>query len=453
MRDDAPQTDSQPAQQEQSQQPAPAEGPAEEPADTPSAEPTAPTAEAKSTQEAQASQSPDQLVEQLRNNWQQLRASVSKRNKIAGIMLTEARVLGLRDDTLVLGHTTGALAERLNAPANNKDIVAVVSEESGHQLAVNCIVGTDPEAAGFSGQKPKPQTWNPRAAQTPQAATRETGDDDQESESPRDYNNSAPSQPADKSVENQDRNAPPAQEPSGWGAPRALGGDNVVPQASSPQQSGSKPTGSQPSPTPPAAEQPTSAPQDSAPNRTASNQAHAQSETPVQAPAQAQPAQDDWRARIAQAKAQTQQREEELRNSGTFSDGRPLPPDPGPDSYPEYESVPPEDAYPPSPSQPAVTPQQAPASNSGRNQGGFGGGGQQQAQAPAPSQQQTAPAQRSAPPAGGQQSAGASSASYSREAQENEMMDDAREQGQLDRRSATEVAMELLERELGARKL
>src|SRR5699024_11631595 len=125
---------------------------AEEPADTPSAEPTAPAAEAESVQEAQASQSPDQLVEQLRNNWQQLRASVSKRNKIAGIMLTEARVLGFRDDTLVLGHTTGALAERLNAEANNKDVVAVVTQEAGYQLAVQCIVGTDPAAAGFSAR-------------------------------------------------------------------------------------------------------------------------------------------------------------------------------------------------------------------------------------------------------------------------------------------------------------
>src|SRR5699024_12869006 len=112
------------------------------------------------------------------------------------------------------------------------------------------------------------------------------------------------------------------------------------------------------------------------------------------------------------------------------------------------ESVPPEDALPPSPSQPSPTPQQVPEPNSARNQGGFGGGGQQQAQAPAPSQQQGAPAQRSAPPAGGQQSEGASSTGYSREAQENEMMDDAREQGQLYRRSATEVAMDLLEREL-----
>src|SRR5699024_3388721 len=163
-------------------------------------------------------------------------------------------------------------------------------------------------------------------------------------------NNSAPSQPADKSVENQDRNAPPAQEPSGWGAPRALGGEGAA---------------QQPSPTPPATAQPTSAPQDSAPNRTAPNQAQAQSETPVhatapnqaqvragppgRASAPAQPAQDAWRARTAQRKAQTRQRGEELRTTGTCSGGRPLPLDPCPDSYPEYASVPPEDAYPPSP--------------------------------------------------------------------------------------------------------
>src|SRR5699024_9394971 len=220
----APVETSEPApSQEAEQQQQTAQQEAAEPEQTTS-EVAAPEETASEAGTPAAATSPEDVVEQLRNNWQQLRASVSKRNKIAGIMLTEARVLGLRDDTLVLGHTTGALAERLNAPANNKDIVAVVSEEAGHQLAVNCIVGTDPEAAGFSGQKPKPQTWNPRAAQAPQAATRETGDDDQESESPRDYNNSAPSQPADKSVENQDRNNRPAQEPSGWGAPRALGG-------------------------------------------------------------------------------------------------------------------------------------------------------------------------------------------------------------------------------------
>src|SRR5699024_4673711 len=151
----------------------------------------------------------------------------------------------------------------------------------------------------------------------------------------------------------------------------------------------------------------------------------------------------DWRARIAQAKAQTKQREQELRNSDTFSDGRPLPPDPGPEAYPEYESVPPEDTY-------------APPAH-GAPQGGFGGGAQQP---------QTSAPQRNAgyggqPPNGepgglsqtGGPATGLADGENSREAQENEMMDDARKQGNLDRRCATEVAIELLERELGPRKL
>lgn len=447
------------------EQPQESQSPAEPVADQ-SAEPAAePAAESAP---AAAASDPDELVEQLRNDWQRLRASVSKRNKIAGIMLTEARVLGLKDDTLILGHTTGALAERLNAPANNRDVVAVVSEEAGRQLAVNCIVGTNPEAAGFSAQKKKPETWNPNATSN---ASRETGDDDQESESPRDYNNPAYTTPAAESVENptsqssantghnnqQSTDAQPTQEQaSGWGAPRALGGattgqstpDHASQQTSAPQQVAPQHAPSHSATSKPAVEQTTP------PHAAAGNAAAAASA------AKAEPAQD-WRARIAQAKAQTQQREEELRNSDTFSDGSPLPPDPGPEEYPEYDSVPPEDAH-----QAASAPAQNhgqnagqnSGQNSGQNQGGFGGFGAQSQQA-AP----TTPAPQS--PAGGPQSAPPSPQSnaatggapagggYSREAEENEMMDDAREQGQLDRRSATEVAMELLAKELGARKL
>src|SRR5690606_16086794 len=91
-------------------------------------------------------------------------------------------------------------------------------------------------------------------------------------------------------------------------------------------------------------------------------------------PAQEESGQVDWRARIAQAKAQTQQREQELRNSDTFSDGRPLPPDPGPEAYPEYESVPPEDAYAPQSQSQSQSQSQRPAQNAARNQGSFGGG-------------------------------------------------------------------------------
>src|SRR5699024_5966716 len=156
-------------------------------------EPAQPEFEQPETRGSAAEVSPEELVDQLRNNWQQLRSSVSKRNKIAGIMLTEARVLGLRDNTLILGHTTGALAERLNAEANNKDVVAVVTQEAGYQLAVQCIVGTDPAAAGFSASQHQPKTWNPHAANN---SSRESNDDDQESESPKDYNTPATSQSA-----------------------------------------------------------------------------------------------------------------------------------------------------------------------------------------------------------------------------------------------------------------
>lgn len=456
--------------------PAPAESaPTQEPAPEPEREqqqpqePAQPEFEQPETRGSAAEVSPEELVEQLRNNWQQLRSSVSKRNKIAGIMLTEARVLGLRDNTLILGHTTGALAERLNAEANNKDVVAVVTQEAGYQLAVQCIVGTDPAAAGFSASQHQPKTWNPHAANN---SSRESNDDDQESESPKDYNTPASSQSADESVENQAQQqrsdsyqetasspVPPQsngadQASSGWGTPRALGGNNggsgnaeSVARTDAPQPASTAPAQSaqpmQAQSAAPAMNQPGANATAVSATATSATAATPHVAAPQAAPPQAEPAQDDWRARIAQAKAQTQQREQELRNSDTFSDGRPLPPDPGPEAYPEYESVPPEDTY-------------APPSHGG-GQGGFGGGAQQpQTRAPqhnagyggqSPNGQQERPSQpggSATEPAGG---------AYSREAQENEMMDDAREQGNLDRRSATEVAMELLERELGARKL
>src|SRR5690625_1230291 len=458
----APVETSEPApSQEAEQHQQTAQQEAAEPEQTTS-EVTAPEETASEAGTPAAATSPADVVEQLRNNWQQLRASVSKRNKIAGIMLTEARVLGLRDNTLILGHTTGALAERLNAPANNKDVVAVVAEEAGYQLAVQCIVGTDPAAAGFSAAPPKPKTWNPRAANN---AARETGDDDQESESPRDYNTPASSQPADESVENQVQqprpNNPQEPEPSpqetphsngaeqaasGWGTPRALGGNMGGARdaaqdsqgATQPAQQSNFAQPAQPEQSTPVMNQPPAA----APAVT-----QPAASKPV-APAQEESGQVDWRARIAQAKAQTQQREQELRNSDTFSDGRPLPPDPGPEAYPEYESVPPEDAYAPQ------SQSQRPAQNAARNQGGFGGGTAQPQVNAAHNGASPSNTPQAQPQNGQQQSPVAQpQAAYSREAQENEMMDDAREQGNLDRRSATEVAMELLAKELGARKL
>ena len=122
-------------------------------------------AEQPQQQGASASGDDGDFVEAVKRKWVELRGSVGKRNKVAEIMLAEARVLGFRDNTLTLGHTTGALAERINAPANNSVIVDVLREEFQRDIEVNCVVGTDPKTAGFDApQAPqaKPE-WNPNA--------------------------------------------------------------------------------------------------------------------------------------------------------------------------------------------------------------------------------------------------------------------------------------------------
>ena len=118
------------------------------------------------------------FAEAVREKWVALRGSVGKRNKVAEIMLAEARVLGFREGTLTLGHTTGALAERINAPANNAIIVEVLKEEFQRDVAVTCVVGTDPKTAGFDAPRP-PQR---KEAWTPNQPAREPADD-QEAES------------------------------------------------------------------------------------------------------------------------------------------------------------------------------------------------------------------------------------------------------------------------------
>ncbi|WP_284819524.1 DNA polymerase III subunit gamma and tau [Corynebacterium rhinophilum] len=122
-------------------------------------------AEQPQQQGASASGDDGDFVEAVKRKWVELRGSVGKRNKVAEIMLAEARVLGFRDNTLTLGHTTGALAERINAPANNSVIVDVLREEFQRDIEVNCVVGTDPKNAGFDAPRApqsKPE-WNPNA--------------------------------------------------------------------------------------------------------------------------------------------------------------------------------------------------------------------------------------------------------------------------------------------------
>ncbi|WP_408921624.1 DNA polymerase III subunit gamma and tau [Corynebacterium tuberculostearicum] len=182
----APEQQSAQSAQSEAPHPAPAQEEHREPLEKPvpaRAEETAPEAAAQPAPEpaphTQAAEEPDgDFAEAVREKWVALRGSVGKRNKVAEIMLAEARVLGFRDGTLTLGHTTGALAERINAPANNAVIVEVLKEEFQREVAVNCVVGTDPKTAGFDAPRP-PQR---KEAWTPNQPAREPADD-QEAES------------------------------------------------------------------------------------------------------------------------------------------------------------------------------------------------------------------------------------------------------------------------------
>ena len=178
-----------PAQQERQEQREPLEKPVPARAEESAQEATArsggqPAAETAServseTAQPQATQEPEgDFAEAVREKWVALRGSVGKRNKVAEIMLAEARVLGFRDGTLTLGHTTGALAERINAPANNAVIVEVLKEEFQRDVAVTCVVGTDPKTAGFNAPRPAQR----KEAWTPNQPAREPADD-QEAES------------------------------------------------------------------------------------------------------------------------------------------------------------------------------------------------------------------------------------------------------------------------------
>ncbi|MDK8764135.1 DNA polymerase III subunit gamma and tau [Corynebacterium sp. MSK218] len=386
-----PQTEHQPEQQ-------PAQQPEREPVQpqqTPSQQMQ--PQQAQQQQEQRQDTAPQDPASGIRSRWSDLRATIGHRNKVAEIMLAEARVLGVRDDTLVLGHTTGALAERINSPGTNEVIVSVLKEELNRDLKVECVIGTDPKAHGFTVEKPAQRTqWNPNQPQ------REASEPEEEAESPETPSSTETSDSGQAETSEQ-----PATTDT-WGAPRRIGG----------QEPSSSDTTEQPQPTPqhqeptPRHQEPTSQQQEASPQR---------QETPQRGatvPPKREARGSQWRSRIAQASQVAAQRDEEFAKVPQFGNGVPLPPEPGPDEG-EYEA-PPEEYAPPAGvdgasnsagHRPETPPQQAP----------------QQAPQPQPE--------------------------YSRDDEERDMMEAAQNAGEMDHRNATEVAMELLAQELGARRL
>ena len=347
---------------------------------------------------------PQEPAVEIRGRWSDLRATIGRRNKVAEIMLAEARVLGVRDDTLVLGHTTGALAERINSPGTNEVIVTVLKEELNRNLKVTCVIGTDPKAHGFTVAEPVQRTqWNPN--QPP----REAAEPDEEAESPETPDNAtdshssetAPASAAATGSEESDKpSESEAKEPSNasddpWGAPRRIGQQGPPSETTTEQ-----------------------------PREADESQPPAEPQRPDVAPrgATVPPKREargsQWRSRIAQASQVAAQRDEEFARVPKFGNGVPLPPEPGPEDG-EFEA-PPEEYGPPA---------------------GASGSSESAGQAPA-APQQPAPQQAPAP-----------QPEYTRADEEREMMEAAQNAGEMDHRNATEVAMELLAQELGARRL
>lgn len=112
------------------------------------------------------------LATTIRQKWSDLRAQIGEKNKVAEIMLTEAVVLGVEDGTLVLGHNTGALAERINASSNNVPILAVLREHFEAITAVRCVIGREiPPGKAEAPAPAESSTWGqPKAIPTAEPA-------------------------------------------------------------------------------------------------------------------------------------------------------------------------------------------------------------------------------------------------------------------------------------------
>lgn len=343
--------------------PAPTPVPEPAPEPVPAREPVVEVREAS----VEKQPAPSDPLETIRSRWSELRNIVEKQSVRTAIMLTEARVLGLRGDTLVLGHSTGALAARLNAADHNGILVKVLAEETGLQLKVECVVGTNPAEAGFTAQPAaQKSTWNPNHDSKP----------------------ATPSAPAQPQTPRQESAPAEPEEPesSGWGQPVKIGG--TAPEAQAP--------------TPPPAPAPVVPATPAAP-----------------AAGSAKPA---WKEIAEQRAANAaQQRQNRQGSSEPFERGVPLPPEP--DLPPDPYGYPADEGFP-----------------------DRGQGFQQQ---PAPPVEQPAPTPvvESVPVV-------APEPEVSQLSEEEQLIREADEEpGEMDRRDAKTIAMELLAQELGAKPL
>lgn len=234
----------------------------------------------------QSNEQPGDALEIIRSQWTNIRSKVGQKNRVAEVMLTEAKVLGIDGETVVLGHNTGALAERINSERNNAVIVEAVSAVVDQKLQVKCIVGT---------KVPPELTAQPRTTPQPQKPAQQK---DQSRQTSQPQQNDQPPQQDQSQAETRPRQE--AQRTSS---------DSVWPETSRDVNAGAGST-------------------DTAVRESneGSGQSHKQQTEPHEKPS-ASAKNQDWREVANQAKNRA--RERAAQSSGdTFGDGVPLPPEP-----------------------------------------------------------------------------------------------------------------------------
>ena len=143
---------------------------------THSEQPTQPTQSPESQPEPQVQQAPEPApqpeptpqpepepapagIEQIRERWQEILEAVDGQHAFPIRVLAEQAVpLDVENDRLIIGHSTGALATRLNTPDYEQALSAAVKQVTGFNGQVHCVVGTRPRAprstatGGVSGE-------------------------------------------------------------------------------------------------------------------------------------------------------------------------------------------------------------------------------------------------------------------------------------------------------------
>lgn len=319
----------------------------------------APSDDGETAAEGASISNDDAFVADVRARWSTLRKMVHKKSAVAGILLAESCVLGMREGTLVLGHNTGPLAQGLNLAKNNDVIVEVIRAELGRDVTVDCIVGTDPVAAGFS-EPPAEKAWTPEPAvpdpEAPaSAAVPEPAATPAVTESSAAEQEKQPdaAQPVPQSPVAEQPSAPAESTASTWGEPAPIGGDTRrAPRTEPPTQVAQTtgwgepaPLGGQPDVV---NDSPAKSEQSEQPLQHASQQPARKVEQrdavpaapkpvpatppiqtpPVQAPSAQKPPAQKPKSRWQEAVARSAQAAEERATRPEFSDGVPLPPEP-----------------------------------------------------------------------------------------------------------------------------